>query len=155
MVNHALLFAVTLYQEIYDGTQGSMASLVSVCQIFLMIFQIGVIISLSDNSLILKETVDSRAYPGYVDLGVVPTCFSSVNTRYAVIGRSMEWCLMELIIACLYIITMILYLLKSRLMFVGINPKMRFDSFFMSLMANKIVSEIKLDITEITKSKTD
>lgn len=106
---------------------------------------------MSDISFITANTISNKQFIGYTELGIVPECFTGDNT-HIILGKTMEWCKIEIYLFGIWIFTMLLYMLKSRCFFVGINPKMRFDPFFMSLMSNRILDQIDVDISEITNS---
>ena len=63
-------------------------------------------------------------------------------------GQTFEWLLIELSVYFYHIMTMILTMIKSRFMTIGMDNTEQFESLRLSMVVNKIVSYINLNIEE-------
>lgn len=104
-------------------------------------------------SIRAKMSRDFKVIPGYHLYGVVPKCFDDSHTMFEMLGRSTEWFIIENVIFILWFFTMVSYMIKSRFRFVGINPKDKFENFWLTLMWNELERDIALDVSGYTSSK--
>ena len=72
-----------------------------------------------------------------------PLCLKDIDTLHDISGRSLEWFAIELTCYCIYILTMTLYMVKSRFISVGINQSTQFEPIYMRYMAQKLIMAIE------------
>jgi hypothetical protein len=69
-------------------------------------------------------------------------CIADSDSRAKVLGRILEWYVLEIIIFFGYLFTMIILMIKSRHKKVGGDQSGQFEGYQMSKMANFIISNI-------------
>ena len=79
------------------------------------------------------------------DTELFPKCISNPTIRPKVLGRILEWYVIEITVFFAYLFTMLLLMVKSRFKLVGVDQSAQFESFYMSKMANYIINKINFE----------
>jgi len=90
-------------------------------------------------------------YSAAIEVLVPPGLEQDKLTKWR--GRSFEWCFVELMVFSIFVMTMLLLILKSRVWKVGIDHSHQFAPTYMSFLANKIARQLDFDFYEFKQSR--
>ena len=143
---HFVNMFICAYREIYEAKINTVGQIMRFVETFAVLVQIKILLGCLHEILKLKNfDIELTDYVKSVLTAYnlkQPLCLKSEDDIHKFGGRSTDWFAMEVITFFMYLITMTLYMIKSRFMSVGVNQSTQFEPLYMSYMAQKLIENI-------------